>query len=214
MVSQLRCTGAPGCQLIQVGIGKIFLIFWVMLHVVGLGLAILHYQMKDNLDGARQAFGWTFGQLSSSPYLAEGKLNAVVLARGSAQILHSQSAVHYRAMPAELKDQSMSSSSYFRYAGTSSHCYDVHPSIRSSHSTRTSRSIVSPSADRSDDEPTEPVEQVAWAIVFFSVIHTAAHIRNFVSYRLPHEKSRMKLTGDRHSWPLRRTGRAALQTFA
>lgn len=45
------------------GMGKIFLVFWVALHVIALGLAILHYQMKDNLDGARSSFGWTFGKL-------------------------------------------------------------------------------------------------------------------------------------------------------
>lgn len=42
--------------------GKLFLLLWAALHIVGFSLSIVHYQMKDNLTGARAAFGMTFGQ--------------------------------------------------------------------------------------------------------------------------------------------------------
>lgn len=71
------------------GMGKLFLLFWAALHIVGFGLSIVHYQMKDNLTGARAAFGITFGQLD--PLTTSGrKLTQVAIARGSAQMLHSK----------------------------------------------------------------------------------------------------------------------------
>ena len=41
---------------------RLFLIFWVILHVVGFGMSIVHYKMKDNLNNARGIFGWSFGK--------------------------------------------------------------------------------------------------------------------------------------------------------
>lgn len=44
---------------------RFFLIFWLILHIVGFGMSIIHYKMKDNLNNARGMFGWSFG---TSPY--------------------------------------------------------------------------------------------------------------------------------------------------
>jgi hypothetical protein len=40
---------------------RLFLIFWVVLHVVGFGMSMVQYKMKDNLNNARGMFGWSFG---------------------------------------------------------------------------------------------------------------------------------------------------------
>jgi hypothetical protein len=64
MDDQLRYV--PVClkkSVLRSGSSKLFLGFWVVLHVVGLSLSVVNYQMKHNLDKARSTFGWTFGKL-------------------------------------------------------------------------------------------------------------------------------------------------------
>jgi hypothetical protein len=58
-----------GCKewlLMNRGMSRFFLIFWIILHIIGFGMSIVHYKMKDNLNTARGMFGWSFGRFSLS----------------------------------------------------------------------------------------------------------------------------------------------------
>jgi hypothetical protein len=53
---------------------RFFLVFWVVLHVIAFGMSIIQYKMKDNLDGAREMFGWSFGEALSSSLSSSQRL--------------------------------------------------------------------------------------------------------------------------------------------
>lgn len=47
----------------MLGRGHIFMVFWIVLHAVAFALAAVNYGLKDNLNNARNTFGWTFSEL-------------------------------------------------------------------------------------------------------------------------------------------------------
>jgi hypothetical protein len=51
-------------RVLMKGMSKLFIGFWIALHIVAFSLSVVNYQMKDNLNNARSMFGWTFGKLA------------------------------------------------------------------------------------------------------------------------------------------------------
>jgi len=65
---------------------RLFIVVWMMLHLIGFAFAMVNYGLKDNLNNARSTFGFSYGSLPSS--IRIGAHSIVVLARGAAQVLH------------------------------------------------------------------------------------------------------------------------------
>ena len=138
-----------GCLIeLMTGGKRLFMAFWVLLHVLAFGLALVHYTLKDNLVNARGTFGWTFSQLS---IMLRPGTNMAVAARGSAQVLHST----YSALVSRL------TSAVDVIFILSPVCRNFISLLR-----RTPLNDIIPF-----DKNITFHKQVAWAIVFFSVIH-------------------------------------------
>ncbi|KAK1926379.1 ferric reductase NAD binding domain-containing protein [Papiliotrema laurentii] len=116
----------------QLGRTRVFMLVWIFLHLIALSLSLVHYDLKDNLVGARKVFGYTF-----------------VAARGSAQVLHID--VIFILFPV---------------------CRNLISLLR-----RTPLNSVI-----AFDENITFHKTVGWTIVFFSVVHTIAHMRNFLIF--------------------------------
>ena len=54
----------------QLGRTRLFMLVWIFLHLIALSLSLVHYDLKDNLVGARKVFGYTFGASPGSTPLS------------------------------------------------------------------------------------------------------------------------------------------------
>ncbi|EIW68732.1 hypothetical protein TREMEDRAFT_32037 [Tremella mesenterica DSM 1558] len=120
--------------MVNEGPRRLFMVFWILLHMVAFAFALIHYDLKDNLVTARSLFNYTY-----------------VIARGAAQVLHID--VIFILFPV---------------------CRNFISFLR-----RTPLNTVIP-LDKNITFHNKSL-QVAWMIVLFSLIHTIAHMRNFVS---------------------------------
>jgi len=45
---------------VELGSRQLFFAVYILVHILVLGLGFVHYQMKENLSGARKVFGYGF----------------------------------------------------------------------------------------------------------------------------------------------------------
>jgi NADPH oxidase len=128
---------------------------WLILHSVAFALAMIHYALKDSFVGARGVFAYTF-----SESVVYGHILMVVIARGSAQVLHID--IVFILFPVCRNFISMLRKSPLGRVVPFDKNIEFH-------------SEYFPKAEA------DQAEQVAWMVVLFSVIHIVAHMRNFVS---------------------------------
>lgn len=63
MVNEGEPCGYMSLRDLQSGRNRLFMLVWIVLHLVAFAFSLVHYQLKDNLVGARAAFGYTFSTL-------------------------------------------------------------------------------------------------------------------------------------------------------